>query len=117
MRGSWCPPFCFVSYPNGSTFRIDTKKSTHVFGFPPLDYSLYLVQLPSFGFSAGSTWNILSCALSAILDSLFLRRKPHATAQAQMFVISGHGIINIFKILIDFGWYFSDKGALPGGPF
>ena len=27
-------------------------------------------------------------------------------------VISGHGIINL-----DFGWSFSDKGALPGGPF
>ena len=26
-------------------------------------------------------------------------------------------IINIFKILIEFGWFFSDKGALPGGPF
>ena len=25
MRGSGCPPFCFVSYTNGSTFRIDTK--------------------------------------------------------------------------------------------
>ena len=54
--------------------------------------------------------------LSAILDSLLLRRKPHATARAQMTVISGEGIINIFKILIDFGLSFSDKGALPGGP-
>ena len=58
-----------------------------------------------------------SCFLSAILDSLLLRRKPHTTAQAQMSVISGHGIINIFKILIDFGWSFSDEEALPGGPF
>ena len=69
------------------------------------------VQLPSFGFSAGSTRNIIklcviyeeSTLLSAILDSLLLRRKPHATARAQMTVISGHGIINIFKSLIDFG--------------
>ena len=48
---------------------------------------------------------------------LLLRRKPHTTARAQMSMISGHGIINIFKILIDFGWFFSDKGALSGGTF
>ena len=30
---------------------------------------------------------------------------------------SNIGIINSFKILIDFGWSFSDKAALPGGPF
>ena len=34
------------------------------------------------------------------------------TARAQMRVISGHGIIDL-----DFGWSFSDKAALPGGPF
>ena len=55
--------------------------------------------------------------MAAILNSLLLRRKPHATARAQMSVISVHGIINIFKILIDFGWSFSDKGALTGGHF
>ena len=46
-----------------------------------------------------------------------VKKKAAYHRRAQMSVISGHGIINIFKILIEFGWFFSDKGALPGGPF
>ena len=55
--------------------------------------------------------------MSAILDSLLLRRKPHATARAQMTVISGHGIINIFKILIDFGVPFQIRERYLEGHF
>ena len=112
-EGKGGPPFCLISFINGSTLRIDSKNRLTC-----------LVFRHSIIFSTPYSFLLLDFRLDAKyyeadrnLRGKLLRRKPHTTAQAQMSVISGHGIINIFKILIDFGWSFSDEGALPGGPF